>query len=33
MKLDYRIVCMTFAMCGFSASALAQEEPVADPVS
>jgi opacity protein-like surface antigen len=33
MKLDYRIVCMTLAMCGFSTSALAQDEPVADPVA
>jgi opacity protein-like surface antigen len=32
MKLDYRIVCMTLAMCGFSASAVAQDEPVGDPV-
>jgi opacity protein-like surface antigen len=33
MKLDYRIVCMTLAMCGFSASAMAQEEPAADPMA
>lgn len=33
MKLDYRIVCMTLAMCGFSASALAQDDPAADPAA
>jgi hypothetical protein len=33
MKLDYRIVCMTLAMCGLSATALAQDEPMEDPMA